>query len=103
MLHTCQLHEPHKVSCCLLLSGALSQGYKGALHAASLDATMWAEGNASSCIEAATCLPLGEFSTNIFILCLAAWWNACKQHTAVMRMTLVRCMCRTMSPTNVES
>ncbi len=26
---------------------------------ASLDATMWAEGNASTCIQAATCLPLG--------------------------------------------
>lgn len=35
------------------------QGSKGALHMASLDATMWAEGNASSCIEAGTCLPLG--------------------------------------------
>ena len=26
---------------------------------ASLDTTMWAEGNASHCIQAATCLPLG--------------------------------------------
>ena len=83
MLHTCQLHELPRVSCCLLLSGGFSQGYKGALHAASLDATMWAEGNASSCIEAATCLPLGSLPINIFTLCLAAGWNACKQPRAV--------------------
>ena len=30
---------------------------------AALDATMWAEGNASSCNQAATCLPLGEHRT----------------------------------------
>jgi len=39
------------------------QGYRGALHVASLDATMWAEGNAPSCIQAATCLPLGVSQT----------------------------------------
>ena len=83
LLHTCQLHNLHKVSCCLLLSGGLSQGCKGALHAASLDATMWAEGNASSCIEAATCLPLGKSSIKILVLWLAAGWNFCKELRAV--------------------
>ncbi|CAL5224917.1 g7683 [Coccomyxa viridis] len=38
------------------------QGLRGALHVASLDATMWAEGNASTCIQAAACLPLGGHS-----------------------------------------
>jgi hypothetical protein len=38
---------------------ACMQGYRGALHMASMDAEMLGGGNASACIEAGTCQPLG--------------------------------------------
>lgn len=38
------------------------QGFRGPVHVAELDATMWAAGNASACITQGTCLPLGGHS-----------------------------------------
>ena len=107
MLHTCQLHELPRVSCCLLLSGGLSQGYKGALHAASLDATMWAEGNASSCIEAATCLPLGSLPINIFHSVSSSRVERLQAaqscENLMLRPALVECVSCTMRLSNAES
>ncbi|CAL8470795.1 g10337 [Coccomyxa elongata] len=38
------------------------KGFRGPVHVAELDATMWAAGNASACITQGTCLPLGGHS-----------------------------------------